>query len=165
MNWLAQILESVFPRPTGLEVDEPDPFAFRLPPSPPGFVRALALLVGPGATLYWEGQTSRTLASWLNRHTSEPAPAISAGVMPVHDFYHLPLIDDLLDQLAARVAEPGAIRGRVRIHAREGEWIILQWHPAFSSTPLLLSRRLRADRVQAFVTATGATPIRRQAAI
>jgi hypothetical protein len=165
MHWLTQILESVFPRPSGLEVDESDPLAFRLPLSPAGFFRALALLVGPGATLYWEGHASRTLASWLNRYTSEPAPAVSVGVTPVHDFYHLPLIDDVLDQLATRVAEPGALRGRVRIHVHEGGRIILQWHPAFSKSPLLLSRRIQADRVQAFVTAADATPVRRPAAI
>ena len=164
MNWFAQILAGVFPRATGLEVDEPDPLAFQLPPSPTRFFEALGHLVGPEATLYWEGPAGRTLAAWLDRYTSAPRPRVSVGVMPVGDFYLVPLTDEVLEELAVRDTEPGALRGPVRIHVHEGERITLQWRPAFGKRPLLLSRRLPADRVREFVAAANATPIRRTTA-
>ena len=151
MSWFQQLVAAVFPRPSGLLVEEADPIRVEAPRSPEAFFRALAALMSPDVVLYWEGPAERHLAAWLAQQSLEPRPAVAIGVVPVGDFYHIPLGEELLAWLATRVARPGVVSGRVRLHVREGERIVLEWRPAFGKSPLLLSRHLPAEQVRQFV--------------
>jgi len=157
MTWLQQLVAAVFPRPSGLLVDEADPIRVEARPSPEAFFRALAVLVTPDAVLYWEGPAERHLAEWLARQTLEPRPAVTIGVAPARDFYHIPLDEDVLAELALRVARPGAMSSKVRLHVRKGERIVLEWRPAFGRSPLLLSRHVPEEQVRQFISLLSAT--------
>jgi hypothetical protein len=152
-------MSAVFPPASGLAVDEPNPIVLRLPPEPGRFFRALPRLVSRDAVLYWEGRTERTLAAWLNRLTTDPHPPMSFGVQPRPDFYHVPLTTGTLEELATRVERAGAVRRRVRLHIHEAGRTILEWRPAFGTAPLLLSRHLGPERVEAFLEAAGAVAL------
>jgi hypothetical protein len=156
MNWFNHLLDVLVSAPSGLEVDEPDPIQLTVTPPPGTLFRALPLLLDPGAVLYWEGRPGRTLAAWLGRHTLEPRAPIEFGILPASAFYHLPLDPDILAQLALRVDQPKAVGSRVRIHIHVDERIVLEWRPAFGTSPLLLSRRLPSERIAAFIKAVSA---------
>ena len=156
MGWLTQLIASLAPQPTGLRVDEADPIALRLTPPPGRVFRALPLLLDPGAVLYWEGRTERHLAAWLRRLTVDPRPSIAVGLVPVADFYRIELDRDVVDQLAERVDQPGAVGRRVWFNVVQDQRILVEWRPAFGSHPLLVSRSLPDDRVTAFIRATEA---------
>ena len=150
MDWLRRIASAIWPSPSGLEVEEPDATTVSTVPPYGRVVRALDALLGPGTVLYWEGRAGPMLAAWLNRLTIEPRPAISVGISPVADFYHLPVDRELLEGLAMRVDLPFGVEGRVRLHAYLGRRIVWQWRPAFSPSPMLISRTIPSWRVNEF---------------
>ena len=158
MGWLTELLRSIAPPATGIEVDEPDPIPVPVGASPGAFIRAIGVLVDPGAVLYWEGRASPVLNAWLDRLTLEPRPAVSVGITPVADFHHVPLDSGVLDELAQRVDRPGAIGRRIRLHVRQCDRIILQWRRGFSREPVLLSRSLDPHRIHAFEALVRARP-------
>lgn len=155
MNWLSRLLDSISPPLTGLELDEPDPVALAVPPAPGRFIRALDRLAGPNAVLYWEGPADRVLAAWLRRQTQEPVARISIGISPVHDFYHVALADGVLDELAARIERTKPAPSRVHLHVHEDGRVILQWRRAFLAGPVLISRSVRPERIDAFIREVG----------
>src|SRR5262249_45347782 len=98
MSWLTDLLRSIAPPTTGIEVDDPDPISVPVGVGPGAFIRAIGILVDPDAVLYWEGGASRLLKAWLGRLTLESRPPVSVGVSPVADFYHVPLDPGVLDE-------------------------------------------------------------------
>ena len=159
MTWLARLLDAVFPPPTGLEVEEPDPIALQGPLAPGQFIRALPLIAGPDAVLYWEGPTDRWLAAWLRREAGDPDRRIVVGLSPVADFYHVPVAAEVLEELATRLESGPTQRSRVHLHVHEGGRILLQWRRAFRGETILVSRQVPDAQVAAFIQATGARPV------
>lgn len=156
MNWLSRLLDGISPPATGLEIDEADPIALRVPPEPGPLIQALNHLVGLTAVLYWEGPADRLLAAWLRRQTLEPFERVSVGISPVHDFYHIPLTTGVLAELAARLERARPIPSRVHLHVRENGRVLLQWRQAFGDAAVLLSRTLRREQVDSFAKAVRA---------
>jgi len=153
MSGIGRIASALWPTPSGLEVDEPEAMTLAVAPPYGRVFRALDALLGPGTVLYWEGKAGPIMAAWLDRMSAEPRPAFALGVVPVPDFYHIPLDAEVLEGLAQRVELPNAIDGRVRLHAYLNQRIVWQWRPAFGPTPMLISRRLPDYRTGEFLRA------------
>ena len=150
MDWIGRIASAIWPSPSGLEVEESDATTVHAAPPFGRVFSALDALLGPGTILYWEGRPGPLLAAWLNRLNLEPRPAVSVGLVPVPDFYHLPVSRELLEGLAVRIELPHAVDGRVRLHAYLGRRIVWQWRPAFGPQPMLISRTIPSWRVNDF---------------
>jgi len=159
MGWLDRVMSTVFREQlAGLRLDDPHPYAFRLPPDGARFLRALPVLLPPTAMLYCEGTTDPHVARWLERQAIRPAPArIALGTLwPKPDCYHVPLRKELIDELAALVETHGVALPSIHVHAYDDQVVLVQWHDAFLHDPVFVSRSVPADRVEAFVAATDA---------
>jgi len=152
---LSTLLSLIFPDPSGLEADEPDPIRLDAPATPGVVLRALPRLVDvPDAVLYWEGAADQRLAAWLRRAAGEPRRGVVVGINPIRDFYHLSPTPELMDELARWLAT-GRVPTRVRLHLQEHGRIAFEWRRAFARSPLLLSRFVPEGRLAAFLAASG----------
>jgi len=152
---LSRLLSLIFPDPSGLEAEEPDPIRLDAPATPGAVLRALPHLVDVAdAVLYWEGAADQRLAAWLRRAAGEPRQGMVAGINPVRDFYHLSPTPELLDELA-RWLTTGRTPTRVRLHLQERGRIVFEWRRAFARSPLFLSRSIPEERLAVFLEASG----------
>ena len=157
MAWLDGILNWIFKdQLAGLRLEDPSPLLFRLPRDPARFLRALPILAGPDATVCFEGSTEERVRRWLEEHGVPPRAKISAGtVLPVSDFYHVPLGPEALTGLAALVEAHGIATPSIHVYVYEGERVTVAWYDAFYDHPVFISRAVPAERVAAFAAAAG----------
>ena len=163
MSWLDRVLNTVWrDQLTGLHLEEPSPRAFIVSCEPARSLRALPLLVPQPAVLYCEDTTDRAVEVWLRKHAmASPPDKVRVGtVIPSPNCYHVALEPELVEQLARIVEDRGVALPSIHVHVYAEHRVLVEWHDAFLDDPVLLSRSLPEERVQAFVTATGARPVK-----
>ena len=122
------------------------------------FLRSLALLAPEGAIVYFEGTSESHVTEFLRR-VAVPAPVrVAVGtIWPRPDAYHVPLTADGMEEFAAFLERrpAGYLCSHCHVH-RDGS-ILLEWHDAFTTDPMYVSRTISEDAVGRFARALGST--------
>jgi hypothetical protein len=142
----------------GICLDDAKPWCVTPSSDVQRFVRALSVLAPEGAVAYFEGTGDPRVAAFLGRFAVEPVVHMAvATVWPRPDFYHLPITSDLMEALARFLdeSEVGFLCTHAHVY-RDGA-VLLQWHDAFGTAPMHLSRMISEDVVRTFAKAIGGT--------
>ena len=157
MGILARILGAV-PKEdrSGLHLREDQPWRIGPTRDFERFLRSLPLLGPQGAIVYFEGTGESHVSEYL-RQVSVPVPVHIAmsTIWPRPDTYHVPLTANAMEEFATFLERQpaGYLCGHCHVH-REGS-ILLEWHDAFASDPMYLSRTISEDIVRQFANALG----------
>ncbi len=114
-------------------------------------LRALTEILPENSILYFEGGSPRgALLDFLKIQSIPEQTHVAVGTLwPRPTYYHIPATKQNISTLAdisERIAEPELA---IHFHVYSNREIILDWHDAFSQ-PMLLSGKLKGEKVQAF---------------
>jgi hypothetical protein len=139
-----------------IRLDEPDPWEVTGTRDVERFLRTLPLLTPAGAFVYFEGTGEPHVAEYL-RSISVPAPVhVACGtIWPRPDRYHVPIDVDTMEALAHFLERSPAGFFCAHCHVHDGASIVLEWHDAFGTDPMLLSSRFGEDTVASFAASLG----------
>ena len=122
------------------------------------FLRALPVLAPIEATAYFEGTVDSKVADYL-RGISIVAPLkIAVGtIWPKPDCYHVPLSTDTMARLAEFVDQERIDYLCWHCHVHNGTAVLLQWHDAFGTDPILVATSVGEESIKRFANVLGSS--------
>lgn len=147
----------------GTYLADPDPWQVTATRDVRGFLRALPLLAPPGAIAYFEGTGARHIAEYLRKVSVEPQVRVAAWtIWPRPDRYHVPVTVQSMDALAAFLDEDTPTERLCNhCHLYVGQSMLLEWHNAFSTDPMCISRKIGKETVTRFAATVGSSVVPR----
>jgi hypothetical protein len=138
----------------GIRLEEPDSWEMPGTKDVERFLRALPLLTPAGAFAYFEGTGESHVAEYL-RAISVPAPVrVSLGtIWPRPDWYHVPIDARTMKSLASFLEKRPTGHFCTHCHVHDGASILLEWHDAFGTDPMFVSRKVGEENVSSFAAA------------
>jgi hypothetical protein len=112
------------------------------------------LLAPSGAIVYFEDTGEAHVKEYLQRVGVQTPVRIALGtIWPRPDSHHVALTADAMEEFAAFLERhpAGYLCSHCHVH-REGA-ILLEWHDAFETDPIYVSRTVPEDTVSQFATA------------
>jgi hypothetical protein len=138
----------------GLHLEEAGAWEVEPTRDQPTFLRALPKLLPDGSRLYFEGTTEREVEHFLSARTVLDPEKIAIGtVWPRPKRYHVPYSEDLVHALAELLEKTSISYLCTHVHAYIRGKVLLEWHDAFDSDPVRISRSLDEAAVSAFAAA------------
>jgi len=157
-RWLRSILRRTRPDASGASV-----LAFECgwevsaTEAPTEFLRALPLVAGIGAVVYFEGTREEHVRHELARLQVPAQAHIKRGtIWPKPDQYHLPLTPELAEDLASFLDTHPTDYFCTHCHVYRAQEILLRWYDSFSD-PIYLAASIDAAQARAFARALGSS--------
>jgi len=121
------------------------------------FLRALPLLGTIDAIVYFEGTGESHVARYLDGIAVDPPTQVAVGtIWPKPDRYHVPLTKEVLSALVSFLEGKPAGYFCTHCHVYCGEAVLLEWHDAFGTDPMYVSRTIENEALKRFAEALGA---------
>ena len=151
--WLSTLL--------GIHLAQEDPWQVTSAPDVSRFLRALPLLAPACAIAYFERTTARHVAEYLRTIAVPPPVHVAASVLwPRPDRYHVPITVESMHALASFLdKEPFPGRLCRHCHVYAGHSMLLEWHDAFGTKPIRISRSICKETVTRFAAAVGSSVV------
>jgi hypothetical protein len=142
----------------GIRLEEPEPWHVSPTKDVTRFLRALPALVPEGSIAYFEDSGESHVADYLSR-VSVPAQAqVAVGtIWPRPDSYHLPLTVATAEAFAQFLEERPAGYVCTHCHVYRSGSVLLQWHDAFATDPIYISRSISREKVAEFAERLGSS--------
>lgn len=135
----------------GIRLDEPEPWAVSPTTDVVRFLRALPSLVPDGSILYLEGTGEPHVAEYLERVAGPAQTRVAIGtIWPRPDCYHVPLTPTTTERFAQFLEQRPAGYVCTHCHVYLDGLVLLQWHDAFMTDPMYLSRSIGDKKVAEF---------------
>ena len=159
MNFLARIIGAVSKEERdGIRLDEPEPWKVSPTRDVERFLRALPPLVPDGSILYLEGTGERHVAEYLERVSGPAEARVAMGtIWPRPDCYHVPLTSATTEAFAQFLEQHPAGYACSHCHVYNGSSILLEWHDAFMTDPMNVSRTIGREKVAEFAARLGSS--------
>jgi hypothetical protein len=159
MGFLARIFGAV-PREEqgGIRLEEAEPWQVSATKDVERFLRALPLLFPEGAVAYFEATGEAHVAEYLSR-VSVPAQAqVAVGtIWPRPDCYHVPLSSATMEAFAQFLEQRPAGYVCTHCHVYRDRAVLLEWHDAFDSDPIYVSRVISREKIAEFAERLGSS--------
>ncbi|MFH1748842.1 MAG: hypothetical protein ABIG44_17550 [Planctomycetota bacterium] len=156
--WLRKIINcSSAEELRGASISEAPFWEVTAPKDHAGFVRVLSGFLPDSSVLYLEGGSpSHQITDWLETRVIEPSLKIALGtIWPRPKAFHVPATAENVLGLAELFEHHATPEIAIHFHAYRAEEVLLQWHDAFFSDPLLLSPTIPEKQVAAFCARCG----------
>jgi hypothetical protein len=152
LGWVAA------PDRAGIQLREHDPWEVAGTRDVKCFLRALPLIAPTGAFAYFEGTAEPHVAEYLRGISIAPPVQVALGtIWPRPDRYHVPISAQTMEALASFLEARPAGFLCMHCHVHDGASVLLEWHDAFGTDPMRVSRRIGAQTVGKFAAALGST--------
>ena len=140
----------------GLRLDQPDAWEVGPTQDRPRFLRALPTLLRRPCTLYLEGTTELGVEQLLAGNGIKDPERIAIGtIWPRPKRFHVPCTGEFLQALAQQLESEPKPYLCTHLHAYAAGSVLLEWHDAFASDPMRVSREIDEAAVSAFAAALG----------
>jgi len=156
MGLIATLLRAV-PRSEwdGLQLEEPA-WEINSTGDRAKFLRTLPMLLPGGSYLYLEGTTEPSVERFLAARTVTNPERIAIGtIWPKPKRYHVPCTAELAEALAQVLDAQASPYLSTHVHACVVGKVLLEWHDAFETDPMRVSRDIDEAAVSAFAMALG----------
>ena len=142
----------------GIRLDEADPWRVGGTRVERAFLRALPALMPADSVLYLEGVPEAHVAQYLAEVSIPAAAKVAMGtIWPRPNVFHLSLTAEVIEALTAFLEVHPAGYFCTHCHVYSDGRMLLQWHDAFGSDPMYISRVLEGDHVRDFAAKLGST--------
>lgn len=159
MGFIARLLGAVAKdERDGIRLNEAEPWRVSSTKDVERFLRALPLSMPEGSIAYFEGTGEPHVAEYL-RGVSIPAQSrVAIGtIWPRPDSYHVPVTAATCEAFAEFLEQRPAGYVCSHCHVYRDGLVLLEWHDAFTSEPIYLSRTINEDAVARFAQALGSS--------
>ena len=157
MGLLARIL-GIAPRSEwdGLSLDESSAWEVEPTKSRAAFLLALPQLLPSDSVVYFEGTSEAEVEDLLERNiVPHPARIAIGTIWPRPKTYHVPCTAEVMASLAQIIESRSEPYLCTHIHAYKVQKVLLEWHDAFETDPMRISRSIDEAAVSAFASALG----------
>jgi hypothetical protein len=138
----------------GLRLDRPDAWEVSATQDRLRFLRALPTLLRRPCALYFEGTTELGVEKLLAAHAIKDPERIAIGtIWPRPKRFHVPCTVEFLQTLARQLESEAKPYLCTHLHAYAPGSVLLEWHDAFGSDPMRVSREIEEAAVSAFAQA------------
>ncbi|HEV2668562.1 MAG TPA: hypothetical protein VG324_26840 [Blastocatellia bacterium] len=108
--------------------------------------------------MYFEGTGESHVAEYLDRVSIPPQAQVAVGtIWPRPDCYHVPLIAATTEAFAQFLEQRPAGYVCTHCHVYRNGSVLLEWHDAFISDPMYLSREVSPEKVAEFAARLGSS--------
>jgi len=148
----------------GIRLAEPQPWEVSPTKDVERFLRALPLLAPVGTNVYFEGTGEAHVAKYLEGVAIEPPVQVAVGIIwPKPDCYHVPLTQATMGDLVSFLGRRPAGYFCTHCHVYRDRSMLLEWHDAFGTDPMYVSRTIEDSDLERFVAAIGGSCTSRRA--
>lgn len=138
----------------GLRLDKPEVWEVSPTQDRARFLRALPTLFRRPCVLYLEGTTEIGVEQLLTAHAIKDPEQIAIGtIWPRPKRFHVPCTAEFLQTLAQQLESEADPYLCTHLHAYAPGRVQLEWHDAFGSDPMRVSREIEEAAVSAFAQA------------
>jgi hypothetical protein len=157
MGWIADLFRRG-PRPC-IRLDPRKAWEVSPPVDAAAFVRGLGMVAPVGAVVYLEATgTAARAREVLESMECEPQVRVATGTLwPRPRCFHIPMTPPNLGTVAALFEEHASPEICDHFHVYADRDVLLEWHDAFWSDPLLLSGRIPEESVEGFCRRIGSS--------
>jgi hypothetical protein len=156
MGILARLFRWIPADRSGIRLEEQDSWEVTPTKDVERFLRALPLLAPEGAVAYFEGTGEPHVAEYLRAVSVLPRLHVAVGtIWPRPDCYHVPITVQSMEALAAFLDARPAGYFCSHCHVYVGQSMVLEWHDAFATDPMCVSRQIGIETVSTFAAALG----------
>ena len=159
MGFLARLFGAVPKKEWGgLHLADPDPWCVSATKDVERFVRALPALMPAGSVVYLEDTAEPHVRRYLENISVPSQVRLAIGtIWPRPDSYHVPLTAETMEALALFLDRNPAGFFCAHCHVYCDGVVLLQWHDAFITDPMYISRTISAEAVDRFAQTLGSS--------
>ena len=120
------------------------------------FVSALPVLLPDSAVVYFEGTTVPEVEGFLEKYgVSSPEKVAIGTIWPKPKRYHVPCLPATMSSLASLLNDASVAYLCTHIHSYENGKMLMEWHDAFWTDPIRISRQIDEETVAKFADSLG----------
>ena len=159
MGFLARLFGAVSrDERAGIQLTDADPWRVSPTRDVKRFLRALPALMPPGSVVYFEATGESHVGRYLLGVSIPAQSKVGLGtIWPRPDCHHVPLTAEQMEALADFLEEHPAGLFCAHCHVYRDGVVLLQWHDAFYSDPMYISRTISDAAVAQFAQAIGSS--------
>jgi hypothetical protein len=159
MGFLARIFGAVpSDEQGGIRLEEAEPWEVSPTRDVERFLRALSPLVPDGSILYLEDTAETHVAEYLQGVSGPGQARVAVGtIWPRPDCYHVPLTSATAEAFARFLEQHPAGFVCAHCHVYHDGLVVLEWHDAFMSDPMYVSRTIGRGKVAEFAARLGSS--------
>jgi hypothetical protein len=140
----------------GIHLEDADPWRLGPVTDPILFLHALTRLNLGEAILYLEGTADSSIENVLKCSCITPNVRVMLGtIWQCPKVWHLPLNEQTISSLIQVLEKNRVLYFCTHIHAYRDSIVLLEWHDAFGSDPILVSKQIEYEQVKEFASALG----------
>lgn len=146
-------------RGDGIDLDSAERWVLNGLRDPAAFLQHLYQLIPPDSILYLEAVNPATEVLEFyeaNRALEGAVCVVRDTIFPVPEIFHVQMRPGLIEELVNLLRQHSQQRCFIHVKAYREAQLLFAFHDAFDGSPLLVSDRIPAERVQAFCAGTGA---------
>ena len=147
-------------RGDGIDLDSPERWVVDGLRDPAAFFQHLHQLIPPDCILYFEATNPAPEVVQFyeaNRARENAVCVVRDTLFPVPEIFHVQMRTGLAEDFLNLLGKHPQPRCFTHVKAYRDAQLLFAFHDAFDGSPLLVSDRIPAERVQAFCANTGAT--------
>jgi hypothetical protein len=157
MGFLSKLLR-VAPKSEwgGISLDEPNSWEVDPTKDHSKFVRALPTLLPADAIVYFEGTTEPEVEGFLETNrVSDPQKVAIGTIWPVPKRFHVRCSPETMASLALLLDDRSVAYLCTHIHAYRNGKMLMEWHDAFETDPVRISRQINENTIASFADLLG----------